>query len=212
MVKKLLEKILPPEETIFYNCFEEATHVCKDTARLFQEIMHQGIDDERLTRAKTLKHKSNDIAKQTLIHLNNTFITPIDREDIQAVASLLNKITRKIVKASFNLRTYRLAEHTSYMKEQADTLVKATDELENIISMLRKVSVTKDVCESHQRMKEIETHGDEILHNCMDELFSGSHDALSVIKLKDIYKGLESTLDACYSVSDEVVNIVLKHG
>ena len=60
--------------------------------------------------------------------------------------------------------------------------------------------------------KEIETKGDEILHTAMAEIFSGKYDALTAIKLKELYKNIESAMDACFDVSDLVVNIALKHG
>ena len=60
------------------------------------------------------------------------------------------------------------------------------------------------------KMKEIETRGDEILFAATEALFSGKYDALNVIKLRDIHKDLENALDACYSVSDAVVSVVLK--
>ena len=60
------------------------------------------------------------------------------------------------------------------------------------------------------KMKEIESRGDEILYAATESLFSGKYDALNVIKLKDLHKDLENGLDACYSVSDKVVSVVLK--
>lgn len=207
-----LNKILPPEEKIFYSYFEESAKVCNDVAALYYNIMNNGFSEDKLIEAKRLKHKSNDIAKQTLIQLNTTFITPIDREDIQLVASLLNKITKKIVKACVNLRVYRLTEHNPNMKAQSATLLKATEELNYTVTHLKKATEIKEVTESNQRMREIESNGDEILYKAMDELFSGKYDSLSVIKLRDIYKDIENALDTCFSVSDEVVNIVLKHG
>lgn len=208
----ILERILPPEEKIFYSLFEESAKVCKDTAILFHEIMNHGLNEDRLILAKRYKHKSNDLAKETLSQLNNTFVTPIDREDIQVVAAHLNRITKRIVKACVNLRVYRLQEHTENMKKQAETLLKAADELTFIVGHLKKVTQLKEITESNHRMREIESHGDEILYLAMDELFSGKYDALSVLKLRDIHKYIENALDTCYSVSDEIVNIVLKHG
>lgn len=207
----LLEKLLPPEEKTFYNFFEQSTNVCNETAKLFYDIMHHGFNEDKLIDAKRLKHSSNDIAKQTLVRLNSTFITPIDREDIQHIACLLNKITKKIVKACVNLRVYRLEVHNENMIKQSETLLKATEELNYIISHLRNVSQVKIITESHHRMREIESHGDEILYKAMDELFSGKYDALTVIKLRDIYKDIENALDTCFSVSDNIVHVVLKH-
>ena len=59
-------------------------------------------------------------------------------------------------------------------------------------------------------MKGIESHGDEIHRKAMYELFSGKYDALDVIKLRDIYKEIENALDACFYVSDTILNVVLK--
>ena len=59
-------------------------------------------------------------------------------------------------------------------------------------------------------MKELETHGDEIHLKAMSELFSGKFDALDVIKLRDMYKEIENALDACFNVSDTILNVVLK--
>ncbi|MDD3236724.1 MAG: DUF47 family protein [Candidatus Gastranaerophilales bacterium] len=206
----LLAYILPPDDKTFYILFEKSTHVCKKAATLFDEIVEKGVSDERIIKAKQYKHTSNDLIKETLTELNNTFVTPIDREDIQLIATLLNKITKKIVKASLNLRVYRLENNTENVVAQAKTLLQAAEELDLIIHKFKKVSSIKEMTESNLRMKDIESHGDEIMFHAMDALFSGGFDALNVIKLRDIHKDIENALDTCYSVSDNVVNIVLK--
>ena len=208
----ILEKILPPEEKIFYQYFEESASVCRVMAKLFFDLMHEGYKEERIIEAKRLKHKSNKIAKDTLHKLNETFITTIDREDIQLVACMLNKITKKIVKASINLGIYRIEPYNDNLKKQAETLLRAADELCTVVSHLKNVTQIKEVTESYNKMREIESHGDEILYKAMDELFSGKYDALTVIKLRDIYKDIENALDTCFNVSDAALNIVLKHG
>ena len=207
-----LKNILPPEEGLFFSLFEENAGVCNEISRLFHEVVNYGPSEDRSKQAKILKHKSSAIVKKTLNLLNTTFVTPIDREDIQQVANLLNKITRKIVKASLNLEIYGLESHTDCMKDQAATLLLATEELKHNVSLLRNVSATKEITNSHTKIKEIETKGDEILHVALGEIFSGKYDALTVIKLKELYKNIESAMDACFDVSDLVVNIALKHG
>lgn len=208
----LLKKILPPEQGTFYSLFEENAEVCDDISKLFHEIVNQGSSEERSIMAKTLKHKSNKIVKRTLTLLNTTFITPIDRQDIQELACLLNKITKKIVKVSLNLEIYNLESRTECMTEQADTLLNATKELKHNITLLRNISKMKEITKSNNKIKEIETKGDEILYKAMSEIFSGKYDTLTAIKLKELYKNIENALDACFDVSDLVVNIALKHG
>lgn len=212
MPLSFLKKILPPEQNTFYTLFEENAGICNEISKLFHEIVNNGTNEERLIRAKVLKHKSRAIVKQTLNLLNTTFVTPIDREEIQQVSNLLNRITRKIAKASLNLEIYRLEAYTDCMKEQAATLLLATEELKHNISLLRNVSAVKEFTNCNDKIKEIETKGDEILHTAMEEIFSGKYDALTVIKLKELYKNIETAMDACFDVSDLVLNISLKHG
>ena len=96
------------------------------------------------------------------------------------------------------------------VQEFKDLQAKATEELKVIIYDFKKACPIKVMTESNLKMKEIESHGDEIHYHAVDELFSGKYDALSVIKLRDIHKDIENALDSCYSVSDAVVNVVLK--
>lgn len=206
----LLAYILPPEEKVFYSLFEESAQVCFDVASLYKDIVTSSLTDEHVINVKRLKHKSNDLLKETLHQLNVTLITPIDREDIQSIASLLNKITKRIVKASLNLKVYRLENFTENMQKQAQTLYQATEELKIIIHNFKKSSSIKEMTETNLKMKEIESYGDEIHYHAIDELFSGKYDALTVIKLRDIHKDIENALDSCFSVSDAVVNVVLK--
>jgi uncharacterized protein Yka (UPF0111/DUF47 family) len=208
----LLKRILPPETGAFYSLFEENAEVCKEVSALFHEVVSQGSTHERSQHARELKHKSNAVVKKTLNTLNTTFVTPIDREDIQQLACLMNKITKKIVKATMNLEIYGLQSYTDCMRSQAETLLEATEELKHNVTLLRHISATKEITDSSNKLKEIETKGDEILHTAMAEIFSGKYDALTAIKLKELYKNIESAMDACFDVSDLIVNIALKHG
>lgn len=211
MIRKLLSKILPPREKIFFSYFEENAEICHKCVDVLVDIIQQGISTERLSLARELKHNSNTLTKKTLTHLNATFITPIDREDIHYLNKHLNKIARQVVKVAFLFKTHQLAEYPNYLTEQSKTLVQAINELSIIVSKFRNFKKVNEIMTSNERMGEIETHGDEILEQAMIDLFSGKYDTLTVIKLRDIYNNIENTLDLCFSVSDAIVNIVLKH-
>ena len=96
------------------------------------------------------------------------------------------------------------------MVEQAETLVKATEALGVILKKFKKVSDVEDITKTNIEMKKLESQGDEIHLRAIDDLFSGKYDALSVIKLRDMYKEIENALDACFYVSDTILNVVLK--
>ncbi len=209
LMSGIMSYILPPSNDVFYSLFEEGTKFCKQSAELFHEILEEGVTEEHIARARQYKHASNKNIKKTLEVLDTSFVTPIDREDIQNISALLNKITKKIVKACVNLKIYRLEGFTDNLKNQSQTLIAATNELEQIFAHFKKPTIS-DMTQRNLKMKEIETRGDEILFNATESLFSGKYDALNVIKLRDIHKDLENALDSCYSVSDAVVSVVLK--
>ncbi len=206
----LMSYIMPPEDKMFFTYFQDSAEICQKTARLYDKIMHDHLNDEYKEKALKYKKKSKLSYKAVLKQLNKSFITPIEREDIQTIAVQLNKITKKIVKACLNLEVYRLNDYTDEMKEQALTLVQATDKLAEIIKLFKKVSDVEKITKLNIEMKEIESHGDEIHRRAMGNLFSGKYEALDVIKLRDMYKEIENAFDACFYVTDTILNVVLK--
>jgi len=206
----LMSYIMPPEDKMFFTYFQDSAHICKKTANLYDEIINNKFSSEYREKALKYKKKGKLSYKVILKQLNKSFITPIEREDIQTIAVQLNKINKKIAKACLNMEVYNLATCTDEMKEQALTLVKATDKLEEIMQKFKKVSNSEEITKLNIEMKEIESRGDEIHRNAMRHLFSGEFDALEVIKLRDFYKDIENALDACYFVTDSILNVVLK--
>lgn len=206
-----LKKLLPPANEEFFVLFEEAASNCTETARLFCRVCDEGINDTLLEDVRLLKQQSNTIAKATLRKLNSTFITPIDREDIQSLANLLNKITKRIVRACFNLHIYQIESKTQNIEQQVANLMEAVNELVPIVRLIRRTSQVEEATALNSRMKEIESRGDEILNQTMAKLFSHSLLPLDVMKYREIHKDIESALNCCYDVSDEVLSVVLKY-
>lgn len=206
----LMSYIVPPEDKMFFIYFQDSAEICKKSAKLYDDIMHNQLNEEYKEKALKYKKKGKLSYKAILKQLNKSFITPIEREDIQTIAVQLNKINKKIIKACLNLEVYRLNNYTPEMKEQALNLVNATDKLQEIIKEFKKVSDVEHITELNIEMKEIESHGDEIHRKAMRDLFSGKYEALDVIKLRDMYKEIENAFDACFYVTDTILNVVLK--
>ncbi len=206
----LMSYIMPPEDKMFFTLFQNSAEICKETAIIYDEIMKSGFSPEKKEKLLKYKKKGSIAIRLTLKQLNKSFITPLEREDIQYIAVTLNKINKRIIKACLNLEVYRLTKYTDEMKEQALTLVRAAEMLGDIIKNLKKVSNVELMTELNIEMKKLETYGDEVHRRAMFDLFSGKYDALEVIKLRDIYKEIENALDACFHVSDTVLNVALK--
>ncbi len=209
-----LSKILPPPENKFYAYFEEGAEVCELTSQLFYQIVNSELEqrEEYLAHAEQYKKRASLAMNGCQQLLNSTFITPIDREDIQMISIYLYRTTKVILKVCYNLRIYKIEEYNEIVKKQAEILVKITEELRTLISLLNKGAELADVSELNYRIKEFENKGDDILFAATEELFSGKYDALHVLKLRDIYKGIENALDISSAISDLIVTIALKHG
>ncbi len=206
----LMSYLVPPEDVMFFNQFQESAQICNKTAMLYNEILKTSLTPENKEKILKYKKKGGISFKLTLKQLNKSFITPIEREDIQYITVQLHKINKKIIKACLNLEVYRITTYTKEMLEQAETLVKATEALGVILKKFKKVSDVEDITKTNIEMKKLESQGDEIHLRAIDDLFSGKYDALSVIKLRDMYKEIENALDACFYVSDTILNVVLK--
>ena len=204
--------IVSRKDEVFYDLFVEMSEFACLAATKLNDLINNYVDiDEKIADIKTVEHECDQVFHRIMKQLNKSFVTPIDREDIQALATMLNKITKKIAQAFMNLNVYRITNYTEEMLQQSKTIINATEELMRSVSLLKTISKTKEITESREAMKEIETFGDSILYRAIDKLFSGEFEAIEVIKLRDIYKGLESALDKCFGVSDAILTIALKN-
>src|SRR6185312_815077 len=134
-----------------------------------------------------------------------------DREDILAITLSLNKITKRILRSAMNFRAFHITNFPEAMRHQAEVLIAATDEVKTSIGALRTLRKPDLLNESHTRMIEIERRGDEIFAKAIEDLFSGTFNALDVIKFRGIYRDIESAMDYCFSVSDTVLNVAVKN-
>ena len=211
MIKKLIDRFLPPKNVKFFTSFEKNISVCLTAGNLLYEAIKNGITYKNLEEMRILKHKSNDISNELLLLLNLTLITPIEREDIQKISIMLNKITLKISRSLFISKTYDIKIPNYKMLEQIEVLNESILELKNVIFNLKSMKNTNELISIHKRMKTLETKGDDIFSNSISDLMSGKFSAIEIIKYMDIYKNIEKALDDCFLISCELLNIHLKY-
>ncbi len=214
LLDRIIRMVLPPEDRKFLDFyFVEQAKTTHEAAILFHDIIvkNEHMTEASYVKAKAIKHKSFDINHQTVTALNQTFITPIDREDILEITLSLDKITKRILRSAINFRSFKITNFPDAMRQQAEVIMAATEEVNTCIGGLRNLRNPGALTESHRRMTEIERRGDVIFAQAIEELFSGSYDALDVIKFRGIYRDVESAMDYCHSVSDTILNVVMKN-
>ena len=158
----------------------------------------------------TLETQADTLVREIFSELNRTFITPLDREDMQRVASKIDDTIDHIDGISARLHSYKITTTPPYSLEIANELVKATKEVELMTSKLRNIKNPSSMIEHCRNTSAIEHKVDDLYSLAMTKLFEGN-DAIEIIKLKDIYESLETASDRCVDVADVVEDIVLKY-
>jgi len=157
-----------------------------------------------------LETEADSLVREIFSELNRTFITPLDREDMQRVASKIDDTIDHIDGISARLHSYKITTTPPYALEMATELVKGTKEVELMTSKLRNIKNPSSMLEHCRKTSDIEHKVDDLYSTAISELFENK-DAIQIIKLKDIYESLETASDRCVDVADVVEDIVLKY-
>ena len=158
----------------------------------------------------TLETEADALVREIFSELNRTFITPLDREDMQRVASKIDDTIDHMDGIASRLHSYKITTTPPHALDIANELVKATKEVELMTAKLRNIKNPSTMIEHCRKTSAIEHKVDDLYKLAMSELFEGN-DAIQIIKLKDIYESLETASDRCVDVADVVEDIVLKY-
>ena len=165
---------------------------------------------EQAKKIHQLETEADVLTRDIFSELNRTFITPLDREDMQRIASKIDDVIDFMDGIAARVYSYKITSSPPYCKEMAVELVKATKEVEYMISKLRRIKDPKDMIQHCRNTSDIEHVVDDLYREAIRELFE-SNDAIKIIKLKDIYESMETASDRCVDVADVVEDIVLKY-
>lgn len=213
MLRKLIKAIIPSKGDIFFTLFEEAVFNAHESARIFVDILN--LRDEELlaqmfTQSRVLKQKASDINKKVLHELNNMFITPMDRGDIQELSTLFNKLTKRIIKISTKLKIYNIDSNMDgCLTKNADTLFSVTKALVDCVHALKLADANK-ISLADEKINELEENGIEDFRYAMNEIYSGKFDTLSILKLKEIYKSIDGAIELSVSAADLIMQVSIK--
>ena len=198
-----------PRERRFYELFEEQASVIVSSAGLLERALADGADlPTRRREIKALEHKGDELTHEIVRTLNRTFVTPFDHEDIYALASGLDDILDYIEEVADTANLYGITTIPEPARELARLLAQAVAHLEQAIG---KLESGKGIDEHSAEVHRLEDVGDAASRRAIAELFSGQHQPLEVIKLKDLYGLLEDALDRCETVANVLEGIATKN-
>jgi predicted phosphate transport protein (TIGR00153 family) len=200
---------LIPREVRFFDLFDrQSEHIIK-AAAVLHELVHNFADARAKAHAiKEIEHQGDQITHEIVKRLNTTFITPIDREDIHALATRLDDVLDFIEAAAERLVVYRIKEPTSASRAMASVIVQMTHSMDRAIKCLR--TMDPGFHEHAVEVNRLENSADSLLRDSLAALFEEQGDPIEVIKWKEIYETMETVTDRCEDVANVIESIILK--
>ncbi len=209
-----LLKYFIPKEKKFYAMFNQAAIYCIEASvelnNLFNSTTAEELKATRL-KIKAIEKKGDEVATQVFNSLNNTFITPFDREDIHELANTLDDVIDLMYSVSGKVEFYRLTVFNSYMKDMVAEIQKGCVQIQTAVNGLENFKSTDKTLRACKDLNKLETRVDEFFHMGISSLFENEKDAIELIKQKDILLNIEKIANKIEDVSDVVKTILVKY-
>lgn len=204
-------RITPKEEKFFDYFIETCEIICK-AASLLEDLTTNYVNvNEKISNIEGTEHACDSNVHKILNELNQSFITPIDREDIFTIAKELDNITDDIETAAHRFSMYNVKAVKPEAVTMTKLIVRATSELKNVMIEMKNMKKSKQLQTKIIEVNNVEDEADTIFRDAMANLFITEHDAVEVIKWKEIFELLENTIDACEDVANIVEGVVMKN-
>lgn len=200
---------LIPREERFFDLFAEDAANVLGAARLLEAMLRTyDAPEQRAAEIRNAEHRGDEISHDIGHRLERTFVTPFDREDIHALISALDDVLDYIEEVADTFVLYRVEAPTAVAVQQAAIIVKQCEQLhEALLNLKGFEGLEPRWIEVHR----LENEGDLVARQAIADLFSSGGDPLHVIKWKEIYALLESTIDKCEDVANIIERVVIKH-
>lgn len=200
------------KEERFYDLFVETAEYASKSAKLMVDLVtNYNNIPEKVKAFEDVEHKCDAKVHEIMAQLNKSFITPIDREDINLIAKVLDNIVDEIESTAHRFVMFNVTAMRSDVLDFANTIVECTGELLNVMIELKNMKKSKTLIKKIIEVNRIENVGDALYRKAMTDLFRDEKDAIEVIKWKEIYQYMEHTLDACEDVANIVEGVVMKN-
>jgi len=203
----LLGKLLPREDSFFDLFSELAENVQTAAAALVDLLTHFTDVPAKVERIKAYEHRADDLTHTLITRLNQSFITPFDREDIHDLSTAIDDVLDLIDAAASRMLIYRVDRVRPGVADLSGTLLAATEQVAAAVRVLEKRDHILDYCIEINRL---ENESDRVSRNLIAQLFDEEKDPLQVIKWKEIIEVIETATDKCEDVANVIESVTLK--
>ncbi|MFD9700064.1 DUF47 domain-containing protein [Lentzea sp. NPDC059081] len=198
-----------PTGTKFFELFTEIGANIAASVELLREFVNAPVERRGplAERMHALENAGDDATHAIIGHLDRSFVTPFDREDIYRLASTLDDVVDHMDAAVDLTTLYRVGELPSGVSAQVDLLARAA---RLTADAMPRLAEPQELTAYWVEVNQLENEADQVYRRLLSELFNGSRDALEVMKLKDVVDELEAAADAFEHVADAVHSIAVK--
>jgi predicted phosphate transport protein (TIGR00153 family) len=203
----VLKRLLPREETFFAMFVRQAENVHAGTQALVAMLTNFDDPQSQARFIKEIEHKGDTITHDLITRLNQTFITPMDREDIHELSSKIDDVLDLADAAAARLVIYRVGRIRPGVADLARILEQAAAQ---VLGAVRVLDQRDHILESCIEINRLENEGDQISRGLIAQLFEGEKDPVEIIKWKEIIEAIETAIDKCEDVANVIETVVLK--
>jgi uncharacterized protein len=196
----------------FFQWFEDAANNTLQAALALKELCYDFQNpQETANRLHDYEHRGDEIGHRIYEQLNQSFVTPLDREDIISLYSSIDDMTDFIHSAADMMTVYKVEEVPRIAQQLADCIVGCAQEVVNAVPHLRKRSELKLIQPGIIQINSLENQADDLLRAGLVELFENPKDIVHLIKWRDIYEEMEQVTDRAEDVADVLRGLAIKH-
>lgn len=197
-----------PRETKFFDLFEQISANVTAGAKMIEELLRDYENVQvKVEQLKEIEHKGDDLTHAVMTKLNQTFITPFDREDIHRLASSLDDVLDFVNAAAQKMVMYKISNPPSAAIRLAELIVRQSEELHKAVSELEKNHRILDYCVEINRL---EDEADRVTREAVGSLFEHQKDPITLIKHKELFEVLEMATDKAEDAANVLEAIILK--
>ena len=205
-----LQRLLGKED-VFLGLFERAASEAAQTAKALQQFIHTPTSVEQLEAVSISRERNKQTCEEISSLLIATFVTALEREDIESLADSLYRLPKPQLKFA---QRYAMAHEFIAdvdFQPQVELITRGVLVVEEMIKEFRKDGVAMNVRALNSRLQRIETEADDLENRLLHSLYATRTNALRVLIVKDLYTLLEKSVDRCRDAGNVLTNVVLKN-
>jgi predicted phosphate transport protein (TIGR00153 family) len=211
-----LVKWFMPKEERFHTFFERDSRQLMAAVQMFQQVAESTEFADRkgkVAQLAALEKEGDRLTSEIFSALNSTFITPLDREDIRALASDLDDILDYLEGAAQYLILFEISESPEPLRQFARILVQMVEQIDTATTLVWDMANEKKIHEAIVRISALENEADTLYFKVLADLFHEGNGMppLQILKWKEVYQSLEDACDACKDFTHVLGNIVVKN-